>query len=111
MKESIYVVEDILLYFIVSWSTLTTVYSSTLLAMLQAIWRFHRFEFHRHWGRILLVYAATMLSTVAVLAYAVYNLYFLLCTVDLISETYTFAFYNPFTPYIGICYPVVWFSE
>ena len=103
MKESIYVVEYILLYFIVSWSTLTTVYSSTLLAMLHAIWRFHRFEFHRHWRRILLVYAATMLSTVAVLVYAVYNLYFLLCTADIISNTFTFAFYNPFAHKIGIC--------
>ena len=111
MKESIYMVEYILLYFIVSWSTLTSVYSSTLLAMVHAIWRFHWFEFHRHWRRILLVYATTMLSTVTVLIYAVYNLYFLLCTGDLISKPYTLAFYDPLTPYIGICYPVVWFAS
>ena len=104
-------VEYILLYFIVSWSTLTSIYSSTLLAMLHAIWRFHRYEFYRHWRRILLVYATTMFSTIAVLVYAVYNLYFLLCSADFISKTFTFAFYNPFTPYVGICYPVLWFSE
>ena len=104
---SIYVVEYTLLYFIVSWSTLTSVYSSTVLALLHAIWKFHRFEFYRHWRRILLVYATTLLSTVAVLAYSVYNFYFLLCTADFVSETYTFAFWNPWTPYIGICYPVI----
>ena len=109
MRESIYVVEYILLYFIVTWSTLTSVYSSTLLAMLHAIKRFHKDAYNKHWKRILLVYAATMLSTVAVLAYTVYNLYFLLCTADIISNTFTFAFYNPWTE-VGICYPVVWFS-
>ena len=34
-----------ILYFIASWTTLTAFYSSTLLALLLAIWKYHRFEF------------------------------------------------------------------
>ena len=44
--ESLHVVAYTFLYFIVCWSTLTALYSSTLLALMQAIWRFHRYEFY-----------------------------------------------------------------
>ena len=45
IKTSMDIFAYIILYFIVSWSTLTALYSSTLLAFVLAIWRYHRFEF------------------------------------------------------------------
>ena len=45
IKTSLDIFAYTILYFIVSWSTLTALYSSTLLSLLWAIWRYHRFEF------------------------------------------------------------------
>ena len=99
------------LYFLVSWTTLTSLYSSTVLALLRSIWKYHRLEFYDHWRRITLVYAATMIATTAVLAYSVFNLYLVLCVQGLITEKKSYAFFDLGQPDIqGICYHVVWDS-
>ena len=112
MQSSIYVLGYAVLYFLVSWSTLTSLYSSTVLALLRSIWKYHRLEFKEHWRRITLVYAATMLATTAVLAYSVFNLYLVLCVQGLVTEKKSYAFFDPFQPDIhGLCYHVLWDSE
>ena len=95
MQSSVYVLGYAVLYFLVSWSTLTSLYSSTVLALLQSMRKYHRLAFYDHWRRITLVYAATMIATTSVLAYSVFNLYLVLCVQGLVTEKKSFAFFDP----------------
>ena len=58
-----------------------------------------------------MVYAATMLSTTAVLAYSIFNLYSVLCAQGLLITEKEFAFWDPRDPDVGICYNILWFSN
>ena len=102
--ESAQLERNFILYFVGMWVTATAIYSCIMINLMVNMYKFHRFEFNVHIKRMLLLYTATMASSVFVIGYTVFNYYYLSCVYGVVfGHPPTFDFWDPRHPHVGIC--------
>ena len=101
------------LYFLVSFMTLTCMYSTVTLNFVWNFYKYHRMEFHKHIKRIGILYTATILSSLYGIFYISSMFYLLLCVNNGFTQSGNGAFLEWVEVFLdkdmsnGMCEPIV----
>ena len=82
------------LYFLVSFITLTCMYSAVTLNFTRNLYKYHRMEYGRHIKRIVIIYTATILSSLYGIFYTGSIFYLLICINNGVTDSKNTAFFD-----------------